>query len=231
VSLVVRNLSARYGQAGVLWNIDLNVGEGQVVGILGRNGAGKTTLLRCLAGLHERKTGDIEFKSSPIGQLAAHQIAKKGMAFVREGARLPSTLTVRQILELGVRLAEIKGVSAPNLSVVWKWFPILEPLVQRKAGLLSGGQRQALALAAALLSAPSLILLDEPSAGLAPQVASDLFKSIGRLIGEGMSALIVEQSPMWLEEIASKAYLLEVGRVTADGPVQTLVQKRERQLF
>ena len=143
---------------------------------------------------------------------------------------MPSTLNVTQILELGSRLAEIKRVPVPKLEVVWEWFPFLEPLAQRKAGLLSGGQRQALALATALLSRPSLILLDEPSAGLAPQAASELFKSINRLIGEGMSALIVEQSPMWLEGIASKAYLLEVGRVTAEGPVSTLVPRRDRPL-
>ena len=223
MKLDIRTLCAWYGQAQVLWDIDLAVGDGEVVGLLGRNGAGKTTLLRTIAGLHAKRRGAIHFGSTDGSTLRADEVARLGVALVREGARLPASLSVVQNLTLGQRLAKQKGKAGRSLADVWTWFPILEPLADRKAGLLSGGQRQALSLAVAFASEPELLLLDEPSAGLAPPVARDLFDTIGRMAAQGLSVLVVEQHPAWLIGLAQRALLLEVGKLVAEGTVTELL--------
>ena len=221
MSMQVRGLSASYGQAQVLWDVDFDVEDGQVVGILGRNGAGKTTLLRALCGLHPHVRGHISLDGTDVAGRPADQIARRGISVLREGGKCASSLTVTQHLGLGQRLARLRGKEPVPLSDVWRWFPLLEPLHARKAGLLSGGQRQALALAVAFVARPRWILLDEPSAGLAPPVARDLFATIGQLASTGVTVLVVEQAPAWLEGIASKAYVLEVGRIVASGTMSS----------
>jgi ABC-type branched-subunit amino acid transport system ATPase component len=219
MSLQVRSLSASYGQAQVLWNVDFDVADGEVIGILGRNGAGKTTLLRALCGLHPKLQGGIGLDGRNVVGMPANEIAILGVSVLREAGRCASSLTVVQHLGLGQRLAKLRGKSAVSISEIWRWFPLLEPLQHRKAGLLSGGQRQALALAVALVARPRWILLDEPSAGLAPPVARDLFATIGQLASTGVTTLIVEQHAAWLEKIANRAYALEVGRIVRQGPI------------
>lgn len=221
MSMQVRGLSASYGQAQVLWDVDFDVEDGQVVGILGRNGAGKTTLLRALCGLHPHVRGHISLDGADVAGRPADQIARRGISVLREGGKCASSLTVTQHLGLGQRLARLRGKEPVPLSDVWRWFPLLEPLHARKAGLLSGGQRQALALAVAFVARPRWILLDEPSAGLAPPVARDLFATIGQLASTGVTVLVVEQAPAWLEGIAGKAYVLEVGRIVASGTMSS----------
>ncbi len=225
MKLDLRKLSAWYGQAQVLWDVDLTVADGEVVGLLGRNGAGKTTLLRSIAGLHSKRRGQIAMGSVDASAHRADEVARLGVALVREGARLPASLSVVQNLRLGQRLANAKGRTGRSLDDVWQWFPILQPLADRKAGLLSGGQRQALALAVAFASEPEVLLLDEPSAGLAPPVARALFDTIGQLAGAGMSVLVVEQHPAWLVGLAHRACLLEVGRVVGEGTVEQLLDE------
>jgi len=231
MSLKIDKLSAAYGQARALWDISLEVAHGSVVGVLGRNGAGKTTLLRSIAGLHPRVQGSVHADGREIRGLRADQIALLRVALVREGGRLPSSLSVIENLQLGQRLARQRGKQGRSLDEIWQWFPILEPLQTRKAGLLSGGQRQALALASAFVAEPSILLLDEPSAGLAPPVAKELFRVIGQLASSGMTVLVVEQQPAWLIGLAQQCYLLEVGRVVDAGPVEKLIENAGNRLM
>ncbi|SHH14501.1 ABC transporter ATP-binding protein [Pollutimonas bauzanensis] len=225
MTLSVKNVCAWHGQLQVLWGVDLDVADGEVVGILGRNGAGKTTLLRTLARLHEKSTGALQMGGHDISKLKAHAVALQGLSLVRDGGRLPASLTVAQMIELGQRLARIKGQTPRALSEIWQWFPILEPLRNTKAGLLSGGQRQALALAAAFASRPRLLLLDEPSAGLSPPVASELFITIRNLAADGLTVIVVEQQAGWLTGLVKRGYLLDSGKVVATGSLQNLVNK------
>ncbi len=223
MNLVIDNLFAWYGQARVLNDISLTVNQGEVVGILGHNGAGKTTLVRAIAGLHGQCRGDIALGGLPIAGLKPNEIALRGLSLLREGSRLPASLTVRQNLILGQRLAKARGATPRDIESVWTWFPMLEPLRDRRAGLLSGGQRQALALAVCFISAPALLLLDEPSAGLAPPVARELFALIARIAGTGLPTLIVEQHPGWLIGLTSEVYLLEVGAIVAHGSIENVL--------
>jgi branched-chain amino acid transport system ATP-binding protein len=222
--LEIANLSSWYGQAQALWDISIAVGEGEIVGILGRNGAGKTTLLRSIAGLQSRIQGRVTLDGRQLAGMRTSDIALQGLAMLRESGKLPASLTVSQNLSLGQRVARRKGMAGRSLADVWRWFPLLEPLRDRKAGLLSGGQRQALALAVAFVSQPSVMLLDEPSAGLSPPVAQELFKTIRQLADAGATVLMVEQHPAWLVGVANRGYLLEVGRITGEGAVEELVR-------
>jgi branched-chain amino acid transport system ATP-binding protein len=223
MALSINNLSSWYGQAQALWNVSLQVNEGEVVGVLGRNGAGKTTLLRSITGLQKRIAGTISSGDLVLSGMKPHRIALGGVALLREGGQLPASLTVAQNLMLGQRLARQRGRPGRTFEEIWRWFPMLEPLVDRRAGLLSGGQRQALALAVAFISEPQLMLLDEPSAGLSPPVARDLFQTIKQLAASGMTVLAVEQHPAWLLGLAARGYLLEVGKVIAEGPIAEML--------
>jgi branched-chain amino acid transport system ATP-binding protein len=223
MALSIENLSSWYGQAQALWDVSLEMQEGEVVGVLGRNGAGKTTLLRSIMGLQGRIAGTIAHGDLILSGLKPHEIALSGVVLLREGGRLPASLTVAQNLVLGQRLARRRRRSGRTFDEIWRWFPMLEPLVDRRAGLLSGGQRQALALAVAFISEPKLLLLDEPSAGLSPPVARDLFQTIKQLASSGMTVLAVEQHPAWLFGLATRGYLLEVGAVTAQGPIPDML--------
>jgi branched-chain amino acid transport system ATP-binding protein len=223
MALSIKNLSSWYGQAQALWNVSLEMNEGEVVGVLGRNGAGKTTLLRSIMGLQARVAGTIADGDLVLSGMRPYKIALSGVVLLREGGQLPASLTVAQNLMLGQRLARRRGRSGRKIEEIWHWFPMLEPLVDRRSGLLSGGQRQALALAVAFISEPKLLLLDEPSAGLSPPVARDLFQTIKQLASSGMTVLAVEQHPAWLLGLASRGYLLEVGIVTAEGPIAEML--------
>lgn len=226
MKLLLRSLCAWYGAAQALWEIDVEVREGEVVGILGRNGAGKTTLLRSIAGLQQRVAGTLLFDGKDIRSVAAHARAQLGISIVREGAKLPGSMTVRENLELGTRLGRLRGKPPRPMKEVLDLFPIIAPFLDRKAALLSGGQRQALALAVAFASSPELLLLDEPSAGLAPKVAHELFETLKTLAGLGNTILVVEQHPVWLSGFAARGFLLEVGRVVSAGETEHLLSSR-----
>lgn len=223
MSLAVKGLSASYGQAQVLWDLDFEVADGEVVGMLGRNGAGKTTLLRALCGLHPGIRGQVLLDGRNVAGQGAEAIARLGVSVLREGGKLAASLTVAQHLALGQRLARMRGREPASPAEVWRWFALLEPLQARKAGLLSGGQRQALALAVAFVARPRWILLDEPSAGLAPPVARELFHNIGRFASTGVTILVVEQAPAWLDGVATFAHVLEVGRIVRSGPLASFL--------
>jgi len=220
--LEVAGLSAWYGEARALWDVDLEVREGEVTAILGRNGAGKTTLLNSVARLHMHMEGSIVFRGNPIGHASANEAARAGITFVREAAQLPGSLTVDENIRLGQRLARLRTKPERTLQEVFATFPLLAELRHRKTVFLSGGQRQALALAVGYASRPDLMLLDEPSAGLAPTVAEQLFETIDRLADAGVSLLIVEQTATWLSDRVRQGYVLEVGAVIAGGAMDVV---------
>lgn len=212
--LRVENLQARYGRAQALWDIHLNLQEGDGLGLIGHNGAGKSTLLRCIAGVHRMgMSGSVRFGDDEVRGQSSFRISRKGLSFVREGAPVFGDMTVLENLMLGVAQARRRGTTARTLSSVWGIFPALEAMTTRRAGLLSGGQRQMLATATALLSNPTLLLLDEPSAGLAPEAAENCFEAITRLRKEGLSLLIAEQNAEWLDRVTTHSIEIESGRM------------------
>lgn len=209
----VRALDARYGQALALRGIDVEIGEEEIVAVLGHNGAGKSTLLRSIARVHRQTIGELEVGGESVVRRSASQVARMGLSFVREGAPVFGHLSVEEHLRLGARLARKRGAEPAPLSDVWEWFPVLNEKRNNLAGYLSGGQRQMLAISAALVSRPRVLLLDEPSAGLAPSMAETVFVAIRTLCATGMSVLLAEQDMQWVSGFASRSYHLETGRV------------------
>lgn len=224
--LAVTDLSAWYAQAQALRNVTLSVDEGDIVGVFGRNGAGKTTLLRAIARLHTAMTGTMAMGGVELHKLTTTSVARQGLSLVREGAVLPLTLTVEENVKMGASLCKLRRVDPRTLDEIWETFPLLAQLRTKRAGVLSGGQRQTLALAVAYISRPKLLLLDEPSAGLSPQTSRSVFEVIRQLADtSGVTALIVEQRPAYLEGIAKRNYLLELGEVVGEGSTDELMHK------
>ncbi len=210
--LRITRLSAWYGQAQALFDVSLHAEPGAIVGLLGRNGAGKSTLLRTVARVHRRAAGTLDLDGTGILPERPDRIAARGVSLVREGARVFANLSVADHLLLAERLAEMRHREARSLDEVLELFPVLGERMKHAAGYLSGGQRQILALAMAFRSQPSLLLLDEPSAGLARTVATSVFESIGRMAQQGMTLIIAEQEPAWLEGLVGSMVTLETGR-------------------
>jgi branched-chain amino acid transport system ATP-binding protein len=180
---------------------------------VGRNGAGKSTLLRTIARLHRRAPGVLTLDGADILAERSDRIAARGVSLVREGARVFANLSVAEHLQLAERLAQLRNREPRGMDEVLALFPVLGERMRSSAGYLSGGQRQILALAMAFRSQPSLLLLDEPSAGLARTIATSVFESIGRMAGQGMTLIIAEQEPAWLEGLVDRIVTLETGRV------------------
>lgn len=216
-SLVLSALSSFFGSVVALDSIDLKVGPGESVGVIGENGAGKSTLLRSIVRLHRRTSGLIEYGGHKLVNRAPDQVARLGITFVRDGGRAFEALTIEEHLLLAARLRRIRTGAAGDHNAVLERFPVLSRLqTSTKAGYLSGGQRQALCLAMASASGATCLLLDEPSAGLAESTAANIFSVIGQLASEGMSLLIAEQDRRWLDGLASRVVVLEAGRVRDD---------------
>jgi len=209
-------ISAGYGLLPVLNRIDLDVAIGEVVGLLGRNGAGKTTLLRVIAGSLRASTGSIALRGSDVTSAPAFRRARAGIAHVPQGRSIFNQLTVRQNLEVGTRAATDRG-DGRIPDDVYVYFPILHERQSQIAGTLSGGEQQMLAIARCLMGAPELIMFDEPSLGLAPNVVRSVLDTIRELNGEGITCLLVEQNVALSLKLASHAYVLENGRVTLSG--------------
>jgi branched-chain amino acid transport system ATP-binding protein len=228
VSLTVRGLQAAYGSVTVLHDVELEVPLGQIVALVGANGAGKSTLLRCLAGLHRATHGEVRLGDQVLTRLPAHVIARRGLALVPEGRQLFRELTVAENLRLGLYGSGIGGGNRSpearrRLGYVHQLFPILHEFAERQAGALSGGQQQMLAIGRALVREPKVLLLDEPSLGLAPRVTAELFLLINGLRSSGSGVLLVEQNAMAALRIADLGCVMESGRLEAPRPAAELL--------
>jgi branched-chain amino acid transport system ATP-binding protein len=215
--LEVRDLRASYGGAPALSGIALDVAPGDLVVIVGPNGAGKTTLINALAGLHRIDAGSVRMDGRDLVQLARHRFCEAGIALVPEGRRLFGRLSVKENLQLGSYHARARRLRRQSLERVCKLFPILGERLHLPAASLSGGQQQMLAIGRALMAQPRLLLLDEPSLGLAPAIVLEMFRIIRDINASGVAVLLVEQNVAAALDLARRAYVLEEGRIAAAG--------------
>jgi len=223
--LEIRDLHVSYGKVEVLHGISLEVGAGEIVALLGSNGAGKTTTLRAISGLIRARAGQITMDGRSLNDLPAHRIVALGIGHVPEGRRMFGALTVEENLRLGGYLIRREaGSLEERLETMFEAFPRLRERHNQLAGTLSGGEQQMLAIARALMVKPRLVVLDEPSMGLAPKLVRAIFAMIAKIQSEGTAILVVEQNARQALRIASRAYVLESGKVALSGPSQELAQ-------
>ena len=220
--LAVSNLTSRYGRIEVLHGISLEVRTGEVVTLVGSNGAGKSTLLRAISGVQPVSSGSIMFDEQAIGKWRPHVRVARGIAQVPEGRQIFSPLTVDENLRLGGITRRDDGVSA-DLAEMYAMFPALDEFRNKTAGTLSGGQQQMLAIGRALMARPKLLLLDEPSMGLAPVLVEQIFTTIGMLKARGLTILLVEQDANAALAIADRGYVIETGRIVTTGTGKELL--------
>jgi branched-chain amino acid transport system ATP-binding protein len=223
--LELHDVTAGYGAFTALWGVSLRVEVGEAVAVIGPNGAGKTTLLRAISGMIPIRSGELLFQGAPVGGRPAHEIVARGIAHVPEGRRIFPALTVADNLRMGAFLPAARRRYAESLARVFALFPVLAERRAQRAGSLSGGEQQMLAVGRALMSCPRLILLDEPSMGLAPVMVLRLFDLIQRVRAEGYTILVVEQNVRQVLKIVDRAYLLEVGRIRTEGAAAALAQE------
>lgn len=215
--LEVRELVAGYGEVQVLRGVSLRVGRGEVVALVGSNGAGKTTTLRTISGLIRPAAGQVFFDGRRIDGLEPHQIVRLGVVQVPEGRKLFPSLTVLENLELGAYVPEARRYRAQSLELVFELFPVLAERRRQAAGTLSGGQQQMLVIGRALMARPKLLMLDEPSLGLAPNVVAEIFRKVGQIREAGTTVLLVEQNVRRALRVADRGYVLENGRIVLEG--------------
>ncbi|NRF67536.1 ABC transporter ATP-binding protein [Aquincola sp. S2] len=225
--LEVRDLQVAYGPAPALWGVSFELRPRELLCIVGPNGAGKTTLINTLAGILRARGGRITFEGRDITALPAHRFCQAGIAIVPEGRRLFAGMSVIENLEVGSLLPAAKAKRAASLEAVLALFPALKAKLGQAAGELSGGQQQMLAIGRALMACPSLLLLDEPSLGLSPLVVQEVFAAIRRVNAEGTAVLLVEQNVAMAMRVADRAYVLEQGRMAAEGAPGELMQREE----
>ncbi len=225
--LELSNIDAGYGSFQALFGISMSVKAGEAVAVIGSNGAGKTTLLRVISGLLPASSGAMTMEGTPLRETPPHKIIETGIAHVPEGRRLFPRLSVENNLRIGAYIPAARQKFAERLEQVYTLFPRLKERRAQLAGTLSGGEQQMCAIARALMSGPKLILLDEPSMGLAPVIVAQVFDLVRRLRSEGYTVLIVEQNVRQVLKIADRAYLLEVGRIKASGSSQELLASDE----
>lgn len=220
--LVLENISVNYGAIEALTGISMRVEKGEVVTLIGANGAGKTTTLRTITGLLEPTEGSITFEGKPIGGMATHKLVARGISMSPEGRGVFANLTVRENLQMGAYLKNNKREIAKDMERAFTMFPRLKERESQKAGTLSGGEQQMLAMGRALMSRPRLLLLDEPSLGLAPLVVHTIFEAIEEIRGEGTTILLVEQNAHAALKHSDRAYVLETGQIVMEGPSKDL---------
>ena len=221
--LAVEGLSVRYGDIQVLWDVSFRVQEGEIVTVLGPNGAGKTTLMKTISGLLRPFGGRISFAGRSLAGLSPHRIVELGLVQVAEGRQLFPEMAVLENLELGAYRPAARRQRATTLQWVYDLFPVLAERPGQMAGTLSGGEQQMLAIGRDLMAKPRLLMLDEPSLGLAPAVVAGLFGVIQKIHQEGISVLLVEQNIHQALAVAQRAYVLEVGRLILEGRPQDLL--------
>jgi branched-chain amino acid transport system ATP-binding protein len=230
--LKIENLSVHYGDAQALDGVSLTVDEGAIVAIVGANGAGKTSLIRTIAGMHRPTGGRILFRGADIAALPSHRVCDLGIGQVAEGRQIFPSLTVSENLDMGAMLPHARPHRAQNRDRVLAMFPRLSERIGQSAGTLSGGEQQMLAIGRCLMGEPKLIMFDEPSLGLAPTIVHDVLKTICDLNAGGMTCVLVEQNVAVSLKIATRAYVLENGRVTLSGSgADLLADERVRQAY
>jgi branched-chain amino acid transport system ATP-binding protein len=220
VILDVAQIEAFYGETQALFGPSLTVAPGEVVALFGPNGAGKTTTLRAILGLTPPRRGRIQFDGADITGLPTHHIARMGVAWVPDDRRIFPTLTVARNLQIAARRTRFRAWS---LSEVFEIFSALEHLMARECENLSGGEMQMVAISRALLGSPGLVLLDEPSQGLAPKIVQDVMKTIARLKSEGISVLVVEQNALAALDVSDRVYVMDRGRIAHEGAASELI--------
>ncbi|MBL5798881.1 ABC transporter ATP-binding protein [Bacillus sporothermodurans] len=220
--LTIENINVYYGNIQALKGVSLTINQGEIVTLIGANGAGKSTLLKTISGLLKPKQGQILFEKSSIAGNAAQSIFKKGISHVPEGRRVFANMTVEENLELGAFLRKDKAGIKEDFEKVYQLFPRLLERKKQQAGTLSGGEQQMLAMGRALMARPRLLLLDEPSMGLAPLLVKTIFKIIEEINQSGTTILLVEQNANMALSIANRAYVIETGRVVASGTPEEL---------
>lgn len=225
MQLAIDDLHVSYGKVRAVQGVSLGVHTGRLVTVIGANGAGKSSLLHAICGLVRPRAGRVRVDDADIGRMPYHRLVRRGVVLVPEGRQLVAGLTVSETLMLGAAAARLPSAEARRLMAgVLDSFPMLADRLDEQAGLLSGGQAQMLALARGLMSAPRLLLLDEPSLGLAPRALTELFELIGELNRKGLTILMVEQNVRQALAIADYGYVMESGRVILEGPAEELAE-------
>jgi ABC-type branched-subunit amino acid transport system ATPase component len=217
VLLEVKSLDSGYGFLQVLWDVSFHVEEGEFVALIGPNGAGKSTTLKTISGLLEPQGGEILFKGDEIGGLEGHLVCRKGVAYISEELNLFVNMTVKENLQMGAFTVKDPARQAENLKFVYELFPRLHEREGQYAGTLSGGERKMMAIGRGMMSDPSLLLVDEPSLGLAPMLTNEVFRALRTLNKRGTTILLVEQNVGKTLKTASRAYILEKGKIVLDG--------------
>ncbi len=226
--LQTSSLTAHYGDAQALFGIDFNLGEGELVAIIGANGAGKSTFLKSLTGLVKAKPEQVKFKGEPIGGLPPGEIVKRGLALVPEGRRLFPSLSVEENLQMG---AFARRAGPWNLERLYKLFPILHEKRKLPSTSLSGGQQQMVAIGRALMSNPSVLLCDELSLGLAPVVIKEIYDAMPAITGEGMTVVIVEQDVSMAQRVSQRIYCFQEGKISLEGASGALSREQISQAY
>lgn len=225
--LDVKNIEVAYGKIVAVNDVSLNVNEGEIVTLIGSNGAGKSTTLRTISGLLKPKKGEISFNGKRIDGTPGHEIVGLGICHAPEGRRIFARMTVKENLELGAFLRNDKAGVSSDMDRVLELFPRLKERIQQRAGTMSGGEQQMLAVSRALMGSPKLLLLDEPSMGLAPVLVEMIFDTITKIRQQGTTILLIEQNAMAALEVADRAYVLESGRVKLSGKAAELRKNDE----
>ena len=225
--LEVNNLNVFYGVIQALKDVNIKVEQGQIVSLIGSNGAGKTTLLRTISGLIKQQSGDVIFKEASISKMLAKDLPKKGLVHVPEGRRIFAGLSVLENLQMGAYLRKDKEGIKEDLESIYRKFDILYQRRNQDAATLSGGEQQMLAISRALMARPQLLLMDEPSMGLAPLLVREIFDTIKSINEQGTTILLVEQNAMQALKIANYAYVLETGIIVMEGTGQQLLDSDE----
>jgi branched-chain amino acid transport system ATP-binding protein len=224
VLLEVKNLDAGYGFLQVLWDVSLNVETGEYIGLIGPNGAGKSTTLKSIGGLIEPISGGIIFKGEKIEGISTSSICRKGIVYISEELNLFTQMSVRENLAMGAYTVKDKKKLSTGLDFVFDLFPRLAERRDQLSGTMSGGERKMLALARGMMSFPSLMLVDEPSLGLSPQLAASVFKSLEVLRNEGVTILLVEQNVTKTLQVTDRGYVLEKGKIVLEGKSSELAR-------
>lgn len=221
--LEITNLETKYGRITALQSINIQINPQEIVAVLGANGAGKTTLLNTISGVLRPARGSMKFLGEEITKMPPHRIAQMGIVHVEEGAGIFTRMTVQENLQMGAFLKSTKTRISQRMDEIYERFPALKLRSKRPAGTLSGGERQQLAIGRALMASPKLLMMDEPSMGLAPLVVSQIFKIVQEIKKEGITVLLVEQNVRKTLQVADRAYVLHLGKIAHQGTAQSLI--------